>query len=50
MGGIVATRGAARCPERVAALVYVAAFLPKDGRSPLDLTKLPKGDGEQKNK
>ncbi len=33
MGGIVATQAAARCPERVAALVYVAAFLPKDGQS-----------------
>jgi pimeloyl-ACP methyl ester carboxylesterase len=47
MGGIVATQGAARCPERVAALVYVAAFLPKDGQSLLDLTELPEGDGEQ---
>jgi len=47
MGGIVATQAAARCPERVAALVYVAAFLPKDGQSLLDLTKLPKGCGEQ---
>ena len=46
-GGIVATQGAARCPERVAALVYVAAFLPKDGQSLLDLTKLPEGCGEQ---
>jgi pimeloyl-ACP methyl ester carboxylesterase len=46
-GGIVATQAAARCPERVAALVYVAAFLPKDGQSLLDLTKLPEGDGEQ---
>jgi pimeloyl-ACP methyl ester carboxylesterase len=45
-GGIVATQGAARCPERVAALVYVAAFLPKDGQSLVDLTKLPEGDGE----
>src|SRR5262249_4568401 len=36
MGGIVITQGAARCPERVAALVYVAAFLPKDGQSLLD--------------
>ena len=47
MGGIVATQAAARCPERVAALVYVAAFLPKDGQSLFDLTKLPEGDGEQ---
>ena len=47
MSGIIATQGAARCPERVAALVYVAAFLPKDGQSLLDLTKLPEGAGDQ---
>lgn len=47
MGGIVATQGAARCPERVAALVYVAAFIPEDGQSLLDLTKLPEGAGDQ---
>jgi pimeloyl-ACP methyl ester carboxylesterase len=47
MGGIVATQGAAQCPDRVAALVYVAAFLPKDGQSLLDLTKLPEGAGDQ---
>jgi pimeloyl-ACP methyl ester carboxylesterase len=47
MGGIIITQGAARCPERVAALVYVAAFLPKDGQSLLDLTKLPEGAGDQ---
>ena len=37
IGGIIATQGAARCPERVAGLVYVAAFLPRDGQSLLDL-------------
>jgi pimeloyl-ACP methyl ester carboxylesterase len=47
MGGIIATQGAARCPDRVAALVYVAAFVPKDGQSLLDLTKLPEGAGDQ---
>lgn len=47
MGGIVITEGAARCPERIAALVYVAAFLPKDGQSLADLTKLPEGAGDQ---
>ena len=47
VGGIVATQAAARCPERVAALVYVAAFLPKDGQSLVDLLKLPEGAGEQ---
>lgn len=47
MGGIVATQGAARCPERVAALVYAAAFIPKDGQSLLDLAALPEGTGDQ---
>src|SRR5206468_818884 len=47
MGGIIATQAAARCPERVAALVYVTAFLPKAGQSLLDLTKLPEGVGDQ---
>ena len=47
MGGIVITHGVARCPERVAALVYVAAFLPKHGQSLLDLTRLPEGAGDQ---
>jgi pimeloyl-ACP methyl ester carboxylesterase len=47
MGGIIATQGAARCPSRVKALVYVTAFLPKDGQSLLDLTHLPEGAGDQ---
>jgi pimeloyl-ACP methyl ester carboxylesterase len=47
MGGIVATQGAERCPSRVRALVYVTAFLPKDGQSLLDLTQLPEGAGDQ---
>ena len=47
MGGVITTQGAARCCERVAALVYVSAFLPKDGQSLLDLTKLPEGAGDQ---
>lgn len=47
MGGIIATQAAARCPERVAALVYVAAFLPKDGQSLIELTKLPEGADDQ---
>jgi pimeloyl-ACP methyl ester carboxylesterase len=47
MGGIIATHGAARCPDRVAALVYAAAFIPKDGQSLLDLTRLPEGAGDQ---
>jgi pimeloyl-ACP methyl ester carboxylesterase len=47
MGGIVATQGAAQCPWSVVALVYVAAFLPRDGQSLVDLTKLPEGAGDQ---
>jgi pimeloyl-ACP methyl ester carboxylesterase len=47
MGGIIATQGAARCPDRVRSLVYVTAFVPKDGQSLLDLTKLPEGAGDQ---
>lgn len=47
MGGIVATHGAARCPDQIAALVYVAAFLPKNGQSLLHLTELPEGAGDQ---
>jgi pimeloyl-ACP methyl ester carboxylesterase len=47
MGGIIATQGAARCKGRVAGLVYAAAFVPKDGQSLLDLTKLPEGADDQ---
>ena len=47
MGGVVITQAAARCPERIAGLVYLAAFLPSDGQSLLDLTQLPEGAGDQ---
>jgi len=47
MGGVIATQGAARCPHRVAALVYVAAFVPQNGQSLLALTQLPEGAGDQ---
>lgn len=47
MGGIIITQGAAHCPKRVAALVYVAAFVPRHGQSLLDLTKLPEGADDQ---
>lgn len=47
MGGVIATQAAARCTNRVAALVYVAAFAPQDGQSLLDLTQLPEGAGDQ---
>jgi pimeloyl-ACP methyl ester carboxylesterase len=43
MGGIVISEAAARRPNRVRRLVYVAAFLPGDGQSLTDLTRLPEG-------
>jgi pimeloyl-ACP methyl ester carboxylesterase len=47
MGGMVATQAAVRCPGRVASIIYVAAFLPQDGQSLLDLTRLPEGKNDQ---
>jgi len=47
MGGMVITQAAALYPERVAALVYVTAFLPSDGQSLIDLTALPEGADDQ---
>ena len=46
MGGVIITQAASRCPERVAALVYVTAFMPADGQSLLDLTQLPEGQDD----
>jgi pimeloyl-ACP methyl ester carboxylesterase len=46
MGGMAITQAAARCPERIAGLIYVAAFLPQPGQSLLDLTRLPEGHGD----
>lgn len=43
MGGAVATQAAGLCPDRVASLIFVAAFMPGDGQSLLDLTGLPEG-------
>jgi pimeloyl-ACP methyl ester carboxylesterase len=43
MGGVVSTQTAARNPGKVAAIVYIAAFVPRDGQSLLDLTRLPEG-------
>jgi pimeloyl-ACP methyl ester carboxylesterase len=47
MGGVAVTQAAARCPERIALLVFVSAFMPRDGQSLIDLTKLPEGAGDQ---
>lgn len=47
MGGVVITQAAARCPQRLAGLVYVSAFVPRDGQSLMDLTQLPEAAGDQ---
>jgi pimeloyl-ACP methyl ester carboxylesterase len=46
MGGVIATQAASRCPERIASLVFVCAFMPSDGQSLLDLAHLPEGKGD----
>jgi pimeloyl-ACP methyl ester carboxylesterase len=43
MGGVIATQAASDCPGRIAALIFVCAFMPGDGQSLLDLTHLPEG-------
>jgi pimeloyl-ACP methyl ester carboxylesterase len=47
MGGVAVTQAAAECPDRVDRLIYVAAFIPADGESLLDLTHLPEGADDQ---
>ncbi len=47
MGGLIATQAAAKCPDLVSALVYVAAFAPHDGQSLLAITQEPEGAGDQ---
>jgi pimeloyl-ACP methyl ester carboxylesterase len=46
MGGVVVTQAAARSPQHVHSLIYVAAFAPADGQSLIDLTQLPEGAGD----
>jgi pimeloyl-ACP methyl ester carboxylesterase len=47
MGGMAITQAAARCPECVAGLAYVSAFLPQDGQSLIAITELPEAAGDQ---
>jgi pimeloyl-ACP methyl ester carboxylesterase len=47
MGGIMITQAADRRPDLIESLVYVAAFLPRDGQSLLDLTRLAEGKDDQ---
>ena len=46
MGGVVVTQAASNCPEHVASLVFVAAFMPANGQSLLDMTHLPEAEGD----
>jgi pimeloyl-ACP methyl ester carboxylesterase len=47
MGGMAITQAAPRCADRIASMVYVAAFLPQDGQSLIALTQLPEGETDQ---
>jgi pimeloyl-ACP methyl ester carboxylesterase len=47
MGGMAITQAAPRCADRIASMVYVAAFLPQEGQSLIGLTQLPEGEGDQ---
>jgi pimeloyl-ACP methyl ester carboxylesterase len=46
MGGVVITQAASDFTDRVASLVYVCAFMPSNGQSLLDLTRLPEGKND----
>ena len=46
MGGVIVTQAASNCPERVASLIFMAAFMPSNGQSLLELTQLPEGEGD----
>ena len=47
MGGVVVTQAASNRPDRVRQLAFVCAFMPADGQSLLDLTRLPEGRSDQ---
>jgi pimeloyl-ACP methyl ester carboxylesterase len=46
MGGMAITQAAGRCPELIAALIYVSAFVPQPGQSLLEITQLPEAAGD----
>jgi pimeloyl-ACP methyl ester carboxylesterase len=46
MGGIAVTQAAAKARDYVDRLVYITAFLPRDGQSLMALTELPEGQGD----
>ena len=47
MGGMAITQAAARCPEHVRALIYIAAFAPAEGQSLVELVSYPEAAGDQ---
>ncbi|WP_443111469.1 alpha/beta fold hydrolase [Burkholderia sp. FERM BP-3421] len=46
MGGIAITAAAERAPEKIAKLVYLAAFMPASGVAGLDYVRAPENKGE----
>jgi pimeloyl-ACP methyl ester carboxylesterase len=46
MGGMVITQAASQRPDKLAGLVYVAAFLPEAGQSLIDITRWPEAAGD----
>ncbi|MGH2894556.1 MAG: alpha/beta fold hydrolase, partial [Solirubrobacteraceae bacterium] len=46
MGGMVITQAASQRPDKLAGLIYVAAFLPRPGESLIDITHLPEAAGD----
>jgi pimeloyl-ACP methyl ester carboxylesterase len=46
MGGVIVTQAASERPELVASLIFVCAFMPRNGQSLLDLTRLPEGKAD----
>jgi pimeloyl-ACP methyl ester carboxylesterase len=46
MGGMSITQAAARAPELIEALIYVAAFMPQAGESLMQLTQRPEAAGD----
>ena len=46
MGGMVISQAASQHPEKLAGLIYVAAFLPQPGQALIDITHLPEAAGD----
>jgi pimeloyl-ACP methyl ester carboxylesterase len=47
MGGVVVTQAAGQCPDKIASLVFVCAFMPASGQSLVDLAGQPEGADDQ---